>query len=125
MKPSGYVENTTSIFNYPIQGFATGEIIPIALVYFWHRTRDMLIKIWNTVHDSIVSRVHKSAVKEYEELSKQCLTHDVYWFLSEVYRYNFEVPLGVGIKVGKHWGVSDVEKVYSVWPDGRETYVEK
>lgn len=125
MKPSGYIDNTTSIFNYPIQGFATGEIMPIALFHFWHKTKDLPIIIWNTVHDSIVSRVHTSAIDEYERLSKECLTKDVFVFLQDVYKYTFVVPLGVGVKVSKNWGKSDVEKVWSVWPDGRETYVEK
>lgn len=120
MKASGYIDNTTNIFNYPIQGFATAEIIPIALVHFWHRTRDLPIQVWNTVHDSIVSRIHKDYVAEYEEISKQCLTHDVYTFLRDVYKYDFTVPLGVGVKVGRHWGEGP-EKVWSVWPDGRET----
>lgn len=121
MRNSGYIDNTTSIYNYPVQGFATAEIIPIALVHFWHRTRDLPIIIWNTIHDSIASRFHKDVEEQYEELSKISLTTDVYTFLTEVYNYNFKVPLGVGIKVGKHWGTSKVEKVYSVWPDGTET----
>jgi len=125
MKSSGYIDNTTSIFNYPIQGFATGEIIPIALVYFWHRTRGLPIELWNTIHDSIASRLHESVVEEYEQISKHCLTTDVYFFLREAYNYKFVVPLGVGVKVSKHWGDSKVEKIWSVWPDGREQYKEK
>lgn len=125
MSRSGYIENTTSIYNYPVQGFATAEIIPIALVYFWHRSRDLPIVIWNTIHDSIASRVHQSVVAEYEELSKTCLTTDVYNFLREVYNYEFSIPLGVGVKVSRLWGRADVEKIWSVWPDGRETFKEK
>lgn len=125
MSAHGYVDNTTSIFNYPIQGFATAEIIPIALVHFWHRVKDIPVILWNTVHDSIISRVHKDYVAEYEELSKISLTYDVYRFLSEVYDYHFTVPLGVGIKVATHWGDTKNEKTWSVWPDGREQFKEK
>lgn len=125
MSRSGYIENTTAISNYPIQGFATGEIIPIALVHFWHRTRNHRIRIFNTIHDSIVSRVHKDEVEIYEQLSKQCLTTDVYRFLESVYNYSFTVPLGVGVKVAKNWGASKTEKVWSVWPTGEETFQEK
>ena len=82
----------------------------------------MPIIIWNTIHDSIVSRVHKDFVEEYKQLSKQCLTTDVYNFLSEVYNLQFTVPLGVGVKVDKHWGAGKEEHVWSVWSDGRETY---
>ena len=82
----------------------------------------MPIVIWNTIHDSIVSRVHKDFVEEYKQLSKQCLTTDVYTFLSSVYNLDFAVPLGVGVKVDKHWGMGKEEHVWSVWSDGRETY---
>lgn len=122
MSRSGYIENTTAISNYPIQGFATGEIIPIALVHFWHRTRNHRITIFNTIHDSIVSRVHKDEIETYEQLSKQCLTTDVYRFLESVYNYSFTVPLGVGVKVAKNWGASKTEKVWSVFPSGEETF---
>lgn len=125
MSRSGYIENTTSISNYSIQGFATGEIIPIALVHFWHRTRGMPIIIWNTIHDSIASRVHKDVIEEYKVLSKVALTTDVYSFLKEVYEYQFTVPLGVGVKVAKHWGASKTEEVWAVSPDGEETYQKK
>ena len=56
------------------------------------------------------------------------MTTDVYNFFNEVYRYKLweELPLGVGLKAGKAWGVSDTEEIYEVWQDGRERYtVEK
>lgn len=125
MSRSGYIDNTTSIYNFPVQGFATAEIIPIALIHFWHKTKDLPITIWNTIHDSIASRLHRDVVEDYERLSKEALTTDVYTFLKEVYKYEFSVPLGVGVKVAKNWGQAEVEKIWSVWPDGTETYKEK
>lgn len=125
MGRSGYIDNTTSISNYSIQGFATGEIIPIGLVHHWHRTRNLKLDIFNTIHDSIVARVHKQDVRKAVILSKNCLTHDVYNFLREVYNYEFRVPLGVGVKYSKNWGAAKVEHVWSVWPDGKETYIAK
>lgn len=121
---TGYIDNTQDIYNYPVQGFATAEIIPIALIHFWHRIKGLDIVVWNTVHDSIASRIHKDIVPLYEELSKIALTTDVYRFLDSVYNYEFKVPLGVGIKVAKHWGDTKLEKIWSVWPDGREEYKE-
>lgn len=122
MHRSGYVSGSTEIFNLPISGLATGEIIPIALVFFWHRTRGMRVRIFNTVHDSIVVRNHKDEVKEVTEIAKQSMTHDVYDFLREVYRYEFRVPLGFGMKTGRNWGTSSVEHKWDVWPDGAERY---
>jgi DNA polymerase I-like protein with 3'-5' exonuclease and polymerase domains len=119
MNRSGYINNTTSIYNYPVQGFATGEIIPIALVYFWHRTKHLRLNIFSTIHDSIACRVHKDDVEEAKLIAKQCLTLDVYEFLKRVYCYDFHTPLGLGIKAALHWGEGEEYKL-DVFPDGTE-----
>lgn len=116
---SGYVSFSTEIYNYPVQGFATGEIIPIAAVCFWYRSEGTRIVMLNTIHDSLVSRIHKDEVGLFEELSKQCLTHDVYAYLRGIYKYEFHVPLGVEVKVGRNWG-QGTGVTYSVFPDGKE-----
>lgn len=126
MQESGWVPGSNQIANYPIQGLATGEIIPIALVYFWHRTRGQPIYLFNTVHDSIAARVNKSVDADWlKGVIVQSMTHDVYAWLDIVYGYAFEVPLGVGLKIGKAWDVSDVEMIWDVMPDGTTTYKEK
>jgi DNA polymerase I-like protein with 3'-5' exonuclease and polymerase domains len=120
MQRSGYITNTTSIYNFPVQGFATGEIIPIALVYFWHRAKDMRVKVFSTIHDSIAIKVHKDEVEEAKAVAKQALTYDVYEFLTRIYKYKFTVPLGLGTKVSRNWGDTKIEEKTDVWPDGRE-----
>ena len=37
----------------------------------------------------------------WKQIAIQAMTHDVFRFLKEVYRYDFKVPLGVGIVTGK------------------------
>ena len=118
----GEVSFKTEIFNFAIQGMATAEIIPIALVHAWHRLRGMKSVIINTIHDSIVSKVHRSEVDTWKQVVKQSLTTDVFSYLQEVYNYSFTVPLGVGIKVAEHWGKADIEEKWNVFPDGSETY---
>ena len=120
MSRSGYVSFSTEIFNLPISGFATGEIIPIALIHFWHRIKDTRARIFNTVHDSIIVYNHKDEVEYVTEIAKQSMTHDVYNFLQEVYDYTFSVPLGFGCKTGTHWGDAPKEMKWDVWPDGNE-----
>lgn len=119
---SGYVKYTTEIYNLPISGFATGEIIPIALVHFWHRVAGMPVIIFNTVHDSICVRQPRRIVDEVTQIAKQAMTLDVYKFLKEVYRYEFHVPLGFGAKTGKNWGQAEEELKWDVWPDGNERH---
>lgn len=118
MMKSGYITNTTSIYNFPVQGFATGEIIPIALIHFWHRAKGKNIKVFATIHDSIAVRVHKDSVKEAEEIAKQSLTLDVYRFLERVYKYKMTVPLGLGAKVSRNWADTKEETKYDIFPDG-------
>lgn len=122
MSSSGYVKYSTEIFNLPISGFATGEIIPIALVHFWHRIKETRCRIFNTVHDSIIVYNHKDEIEQVTEIAKIAMTHDVYKFLEEVYGYTFTVPLGFGMKTSSHWGDSKEEHKWDVWPDGNERY---
>lgn len=120
MHRSGYVSFSTEIFNLPISGFATGEIIPIALIHFWYRIKGTRARVFNTVHDSIIVRNHKDEIEQVTDIAKQSMTHDVYRYLQEVYSYAFTVPLGFGMKTGSHWGVSTDEFKWDVWPDGHE-----
>lgn len=119
---SGYISYSTEIFNLPISGLATGEIIPLALVHFWHRIRGLRTQIFNTVHDSIIVRQPKEDVDMVTQIAKQAMTLDVYRFLSEVYKYDMHVPLGFGMKTGTHWGESKTEHKWDVWRDGSERY---
>lgn len=118
MDRSGYITNTTSIFNYPVQGHATAEIIPMALVAFWYAVRGKLVEILNTIHDSIVARVHKDSVEWYEEQSRKCLTDEVFKFLKNIYNYEFITPLGAGLKLSRNWGDAKQEIIYNVFPNG-------
>jgi DNA polymerase I-like protein with 3'-5' exonuclease and polymerase domains len=125
MRRGGYITNTTQIYNYPVQGFATGEIIPIALVHFWHRAAPYRIRIFTTIHDSIGAIVHKDDVEVCKQLLKESLTADVYRYLREIYEYEFVTPLGVGVKASRNWGTASTESIWNVFPDGTFTFKEK
>jgi DNA polymerase I-like protein with 3'-5' exonuclease and polymerase domains len=106
MSQSGYVNVTASVYNYPVQSLATAEIIPIAVVYLWHRLRhlDDKVMLVNTVHDSVVAELHPDAADEFREIVKTAFTDDVYSYLARVYGIDFDVPLGSECKIGTHWG---------------------
>ena len=107
MSKTGYVNDTCSICNYPVQQFATADIIPVALVCQWHRMKGMQSFIVNTVHDSTVSEVHPDEVDQWKEIVTLAFTHDVYEYMWKMYSINFVVPLGIGMKLGPHWGEGD------------------
>jgi DNA polymerase I-like protein with 3'-5' exonuclease and polymerase domains len=104
MSRTGYIDNTTSIFNYPIQSFATAEIIPLTLVLIWHRIGNLGVDLVNTIHDSVIAEVDEKDVDKYKEIVVDSFTRDIYWLIEKLYGMKMTVPLGVDIKAGKHWG---------------------
>lgn len=114
----GYIKNRTSIFNYPIQSLATAEIIPIALVYFWHRSKALKLQMMlvNTIHDSIIAELPPEEEGVFRELANFCFTVDCFRYLKSVYGVRFTVPLGCETKVGDHWGEGKEQK-YDLDPD--------
>lgn len=118
MSRSGYIDNTTSIFNYPIQSFCTAEIIPISLVFMWQRAKAAGAKMLfvNTVHDSVVCEVPEEERELFHQLSKQAFMDDVYGYLINNYNINMTVPLGCEVKLGTHWGSGKGQKYESQIP---------
>lgn len=126
LRNDGSLNVKTAVYNYPVQALATAEIIPIAVVYFWHRLEEAGLSdrcfIVNTVHDSIACEIAPDVLDEVEAIAKQAFTLDVYEYLDRVYGIEFNVPLGIGVKVGTHWGTGK-EKSFNIWPNGREERV--
>ena len=70
------------------------------------------------VHDSIVSYVKPEAAEEWLRMSTWALTSGCRDFLLRVYKYDLgDVELGIGAKLGSHWG-SGEEVTYQSTHDG-------
>jgi DNA polymerase I-like protein with 3'-5' exonuclease and polymerase domains len=114
LSPTGYCNVGSSVYNYPVQALATAEIIPIAVTYFWHTVRaealDRYIIPVNTVHDSLVCEIHPEYVDDFKRISALAFGPAVWDYLMRVYKLDFDVPLGCGVKVGTHWGEGKEEK---------------
>jgi len=124
MSSSGYISYTTSIYNYPVQGFATAEIIPLAIVCAWHRMENMESFLVNTVHDSIIGEVHPDEVELWHELAKVCLIDDVYDILIKLYGIRLVVPLGAGVMLSSHWGDKVAKDSEVVYDAPKERYID-
>jgi DNA polymerase I-like protein with 3'-5' exonuclease and polymerase domains len=109
---SGYIKNRTNIFNYPIQSFATADIIPLTLVLVWHYCKDISAQVTNTIHDSIIADVHPDSVDRFRQILIRAFSEDIYKVLKQIYDYDFTTPLGVGIKIAEHWGDTKQEEKY-------------
>ena len=123
MTKSGYITNTTNIFNYPVSCFATGEIIPIGLVYTWHYLRALGLNSFlvNTIHDSVVGEVPAYELDTFTAVVNKALTVDTFAYLDRVYGVRLVVPLGVEMKSHRFWAENEkgvtVKSEYQVDPD--------
>lgn len=125
MSADGYIDNKTSIYNYPVQALATAEIVPVACVYLWHRMHRMELQsvMVNTVHDSAIGECPDEEKEIITQLGIYCFTMDVYDYLSSVYGLDFNVPLGAGVKIGSRWNAPDATEVeVNVEQDGEIWY---
>lgn len=123
MTHNGYIIHTTNIYNYPVQGFATAEIIPLALVCAWHRMANMKSFLVNTVHDSIVAELHPDEVELWHKIGQQCLIDDCYTLLTVLYGVHLTVPLGTGIQIGTHWANKEAKRNEVVYEADPKLYL--
>ena len=99
---NGTVSNYTMIKNYPVQGFATGDIVPIILLEFEKRLDKYLSCVVNTVHDSIVVDVHPDEVEQVIE-TVGYLNDNLSSIINDYYSIDFNVPLLLEAKIGPNW----------------------
>ena len=94
----------TQIKNYPVQGFATADIVPLACINIYKLMKEQDVKslLVNTVHDSIVADVYPGEEDVMSKIFKQG-TSNVIPSLKEYYKINFNVPLDTETKIGINW----------------------
>jgi len=100
----GTATNRTAICNYPVQGFATADLLPIALVELDRQMRELKMEsvICNTVHDSIVLDVHPNEKQQCIDVLSEamlCLPSET----KRRYGIEYDMPVGIELKIGKNW----------------------
>ena len=99
---NGSVSHFTQIKNYPVQSFATADIVPIALLHIDDLLKQLKSCIVNTVHDSIVIDVHPNETQQVIDIISE--TNDVLKnIIDKQWDINFNVPLMLEAKIGKNW----------------------
>ena len=92
----------TQVRNYPVQGFATGDIVPVACIDIYKSMKNMRTRLINTVHDSIIIDVHPKEVDSVlNKLKKAC--DGITQSINKRYNIDFNVPLDYEIKKGHNW----------------------
>lgn len=106
MTRNGYITNSTNICNYPVQMFATADIMPISVRFLWQYFKILKLKsfIVNTVHDSAISEIHPKEEKIYRKYAELSFTKNVQNYMTKLYNVDFCVPLEEETKLGDHWG---------------------
>jgi DNA polymerase I-like protein with 3'-5' exonuclease and polymerase domains len=101
-RANGGVSHFTNIKNYPVQGFATGDVVPVVLNEMHKRLQPYYSCIVNTVHDSVVVDIHpdeKDIVLQLVNDMNDGLTDMV----EKVYGIRMNVPLLLEAKIGPNW----------------------
>jgi len=101
---NGRVTNATQIVNYPIQGFATGDCVPLACIRALRLFRENKLKskLILTVHDSIVVDCHKDELEKVKELLHIAMT-GIDEEMLERFNYKSVVPFDIEISAGTNW----------------------
>lgn len=96
--------NATAIVNYPVQGFATGDIVPLACIraYQEMKRRNLKSKLILTVHDSIVVDTHPDEKKEVYEVLTWATTGCPIE-IKERWDYDMVLPLNSEVSQGVNW----------------------
>lgn len=98
----GTVTNFTAIKNYPVQSFATADIVPAVLLQIQDRMSDLQSCIVNSVHDSIVIDIHPDEQDQVLGVIDS-VNKDLKKIIDNKFSINFNVPLLLEAKLGVNW----------------------
>jgi DNA polymerase I-like protein with 3'-5' exonuclease and polymerase domains len=101
---NGGATQSTKIKNYPVQGFATADIVPWATVLLEQALIDGKYKsvLINTVHDSDVIDTHPDELETVPRLMYDVMSTIDKWLLT-YYGISMIVPLDVEVSQGDNW----------------------
>ena len=102
--PWGSSSNSTQVKNYPVQGFATADIVPLTCIavdnlMVQNKVKSLLI---NTIHDSVLIDVHPNEEDMIIDIVKKG-ARNVVPMMKEHYDIDFNVSLDTDVKVGYNW----------------------
>ena len=101
-RTNGTVTNFTAIKNYPVQSFATADIVPTVLIELYHKLKPMQSMLVNSVHDSVVIDVHPDEEHGVIALIDQ-INSNLKSIIDDKFSINFNVPLLLEAKIGVNW----------------------
>lgn len=109
---TGYVNGSPSICNYPIQAFATADIVLIGVTHLFWRLRETDAMLVNTIHDSVIVDHSEDHIATLCDTAQQALISDVTRYVRTVYGRELWVPLAGEFITARHWADKD-DKIIS------------
>ena len=101
-RPNGTPTHFTMIKNYPVQGFATGDVVPVVLNEMHRRLENMQSCLVNTVHDSTVVDIHPDEKDQVLQIVND-LNDGLNDLVQDVYGIEMNVPLLLEAAIGPNW----------------------
>jgi DNA polymerase I-like protein with 3'-5' exonuclease and polymerase domains len=99
---NGSVSYFTQIKNYPVQSFATADIVPLVLIHMDKMLSTHKSCIVNSVHDSVVIDIHPDEIQQVLYIIKK-LNSDLTNIIESQFKIKFNVPLLLEAKMGDNW----------------------
>ena len=103
-KKGGGVSYFTQIKNYPVQSFATADIVPLVLLQLEQALLDKNLQslIVNTVHDSFVLDIHPDEFDQVMSVIKQ-VSDQMTDKINMKFNIDLNVPMLLEAKAGPNW----------------------
>jgi len=99
---NGTITDFTAVKNYPVQSFATADIVPTVLIEIHKRLASMQSMLVNSVHDSVVIDVHPEEEARVISLIGD-INSELKSLIDDKFKINFNVPLLLEAKMGVNW----------------------
>jgi len=99
---NGTITDFTAVKNYPVQSFATADIVPVVLIELSKRLNGMKSMLVNSVHDSVVIDVHPDEEAQVISLISD-INSGLKSLIDDKFQINFNVPLLLEAKMGVNW----------------------
>lgn len=101
-RKNGTITHFTAVKNYPVQSFATADIVPAVLLEIKSAISELNSCIVNSVHDSIVIDVHPNEEQQVLDVIT-CVNGKLKSIIDTRFNIDFNVPLALEAKIGVNW----------------------
>ena len=101
-RKNGTITHFTAVKNYPVQSFATADIVPAVLLEIKSAISELNSCIVNSVHDSIVIDVHPDEEQQVLDVIT-CVNDKLKSIIDTRFNIDFNVPLALEAKIGVNW----------------------